>query len=88
MRLAQSRGRIEGQIGNAVADLTLRGAMKLLSPQRSDPLVEERAEGSAGTLAGSAVDPVTIKDGRKRRRRALNADDLSIQAPGVRRRRI
>jgi hypothetical protein len=87
MRLAKNRGRIEDQIGNAVADLTLRGAMKLLSPPRqSDPHSEETAEGSAGTVAASA-DPLAIKDNRKtlkmkRRCCALNADGPSIPSIG------
>jgi hypothetical protein len=88
MRLAKNRGGIEDQIGNAVADLTLRGAMKLLSPPRqSDPHAEETAEGSAGTVAASAVDSMATKDerkilGTKRRRRALNADGPSIPSTG------
>jgi hypothetical protein len=84
MRLAKTRTGIESQIGNAVADLTLRGAMKLLSPPRpSDPPAEEMAEGGAGTAAAPTVDPITKKDERKpsktkRRRSALNADGPSI----------
>jgi len=68
--------------------LTLRGAMKLLSPPRqSDPHVEETTEGSAGTVAASAVEPMAIKDkrkllGTKRRRRALNVDGSSIPSTG------
>jgi Protein of unknown function (DUF3102) len=51
MRLAKHRVGIEAQIGKAVADLTLRGAIKLLSsPRQSDPHAEEMAEGSAGTV--------------------------------------
>jgi hypothetical protein len=86
--LEKNRGGIEDQIGNAVADLTLRGAMKLLSPPRqSDPHAEETAEGSAGTVAASAVDSMATKDerkilGTKRRRRALNADGPSIPSTG------
>jgi DUF3102 family protein len=85
MRLSKNRGRIEDQIGDAVADLTLRGAMKLLSPPRqSDP---QTAEGNAGTGAASAADPLAIKDNRKalkmkRRRCALNADGPSIPSIG------
>jgi hypothetical protein len=82
--MAENRGGIEDQIGNGVADLTLRGAMKLLSaPRQSDPLAEEGAEGGAGTVAGPAVDPMAIKDQRKssktkRRRCASNAGGSSI----------
>jgi Protein of unknown function (DUF3102) len=88
MRLAKNRGVIEDQIGNAVADLTLRGAMKLLSPPRqSDPHAEKMGAGSAGTVAAPAVDPMAIKDERKilktkRRRCALNADDPAIPSTG------
>jgi Protein of unknown function (DUF3102) len=84
MRLAKNRGGIDDQIGNAVADLTLRGAMKLLSPPRqSNPHAEEMAESSAGTAAARAVDPMAIEDESeiweaKRRRCALNADGPSI----------
>jgi hypothetical protein len=88
MRLAKNRGRIADQVGNAVADLTLRGAMKLLSPPRqSDPHSEETAEGSASTETASAADPLAIKDNRKaltmkRRRCALNTDGPSIPSIG------
>jgi len=88
MKLAKNRKGIESQIGNAVADLTLRGAMKLLSPSRqSDPHAEEMAEGGAGTAAAPTVDPMAIKDERKlsktkRRRSALNADGPSIPSGG------
>jgi hypothetical protein len=76
------------QIGNAVADLTLRGAMKLLSPARqSDPHAEEMAEGGVGTVAAPTVDPMAIKDERKLLKRkgrpgALNADGPSIPSGG------
>jgi hypothetical protein len=62
--------------------------LKLLSPPRqSDPHAEETAEGSAGTVAASAADPMAIKDKRKtlkmkRRRCALNADGPSIPSTG------
>jgi hypothetical protein len=88
MKLAKNRNGIESQIGNAVADLTLRGAMKLLSPpQPSDPPAEEMAEGGAGTAAAPTVDPMAKKDERKlsktkRRRGALNADGPSIPSGG------
>jgi hypothetical protein len=88
MRLAKNRGGIESQIGNAVADLTLRGAMKLLSPARqSDPHAEEMAEGGVGTVAAPTVDPMAIKDERKLLKRkgrpgALNADGPSIPSGG------
>jgi hypothetical protein len=88
MRLAKNRKGIESQIGNAVADLTLRGAVKLLTPPRqSDPHAEESAEGGAGTAATPTVDPIEIKDERellktKRRRGALIADDPSIPSGG------
>jgi hypothetical protein len=88
MRLAKHRVGIEAQIGNAVADLTLRGAIKLLSsPRQSDPHAEEMAEGSAGTVPAPAGDPMAIKDDRKilrtkRRRCALNADGPSIPSTG------
>ena len=88
MQLAQNRESIERQIGNAVADLTVRRAMKLLAPPRqSDPLAEESADAGAGRVAGPAVDPMAIKDGRrssktKRRRRALNAAGPSIPGTG------
>jgi Protein of unknown function (DUF3102) len=90
MRLAKNRTGIESQIGNAVADLTLRGAMKLLSPpQPSDPPAEEMAEEGAGTAAAPTLDPNPIKDERKlskrkRRRSALNADGPSIPGGGSR----
>jgi hypothetical protein len=88
MRLAENRETIERQIGNAVADLTLRGAVKLLSPPRqSDPLAEESAADGAGSGAGPAVDLMAIKDRpksskTKRRRCALNAGGPSISSTG------
>jgi hypothetical protein len=92
MRLAENRGRMEDQFGNAVADLTVRRAIKLLSPQRqSDPLAEKRAEGSADSVAGPAVDPRAIKDERKslktaRRRRALRRSWCASRSSRTRRR--
>jgi hypothetical protein len=86
MRLAKNRRGIEDQIGNAVADLTLRGAVKLLSPPRqSDP--HEMAEGSAGAVPAPAGDPMAISDDRKilktkKRRCALNADGPSTPSTG------
>jgi Protein of unknown function (DUF3102) len=88
MRLAKNRRGIEDQIGNAVADLTLRGAVKLLSPPRqSDPHAGETAEGSAGTVPAPAVDQMAIRDERKilktkKRRCALNADGPSNPSAG------
>jgi hypothetical protein len=86
VRLAKHRVAIEAQIGNAAADLTLRGAIKLLSsPRKADPHAEEMAEGSAGTVP--AGDPMAIRDARKilktkKRRCALNADGPSIPRTG------
>ena len=83
MRLAKNRRGIEDQIGNAVADLTLRGAVKLLSPPRqSDPHAGEMAEGSAGAVSAPAGDPMAIGDNRKilktkKRRCTSNADGPS-----------
>ena len=84
-RLAECRGAIEDQIGNAVADLTLRGAIRLLSSPR-DPLAQAGGEVRASTMAGAAADPTAIKGGRKslktkRRHRALNADGPVIPSP-------
>jgi hypothetical protein len=88
MKLAKNRNGIESQNGNAVTDLTLRGAMKLLSPpQPSDPPAEEMAEGGAGTASAPTVEPMAKKDERKlsktkRRRGALNVDPPSIPGGG------